>query len=247
MFEYLEDDQSTWRYQKLPDIPKDFVEELTKIGGLNPFGQPMLRVVKGNEVKNDRAENQKLLKYHAGWTPFEVSGYNYEYNGQIHFTTQLENIPPEIMVYPTTKQEELGLLRYVVERWVSPEALEAAGRFQNRYAEGDIDPLLREFPREGIYDAYFIVENANNEFKLLGPEVLAYIRFRWHFEQKTLADQEKERERLLEIAEKNKKAMYDERLDAVIEGDIRLPKEEIERREWYWRTIHDYALDKGRI
>jgi hypothetical protein len=246
MFEYLEEDQSTWRYQQLPEIPKDFIEELTNIGGLNRFGQPNLRVVKGNEIKNDRSENQKILKYHAGWTPFEVSGYSYEHNGEIAFTTRLEDIPPNIIVYPNTRQEELGLLRYVIERWVSPEKLAEEGRFQNRYGVGDIEATLREFPREGIYDTYFIVENANGGFKLLGSEVLAYIKFRWHFEQKALADQESERQRLLKESEATRKKMYDERLDAVIEGDIKLPKEELERREWYWRQMHDYALERGR-
>lgn len=246
MYEYLENDQSTWRFQKLPEIPEEFVEKLTQIGGLNRFGQPNLRVVKGNEVLNDRSEDKKLLKYHAGWTPFEVSGYNYEHEGRVMFTTRLEEIPPNVLVYPVTQQEELGLLRYVIEKWVSPEALAEANRFTKRYAPGDINPTLREFPREGIYDTYFIVENAKGGFKLLGAEVLEYLKFRWHFEQKDLEEQERERTEVLNNAEAMRKKQYEERLDAVIEGDIKLPKEEKERREWYWSKLHDYAREQGR-
>lgn len=246
MFEYLENDQSTWRYQKLPDIPEEFVAELTAIGGLNKFGQPNLRVVKGNEIKNDRSEDQKLLKYHAGWSPLEVSGYSYMENGETRFTTRLEDIPPTAMVWPSMNQEELGLLRYVIEKWTSPEDLEAANRFQQRYAEGDLAPTLREFPREGLYDTYFVINTADGKFKMPTPEVLTYIKFRWHFEQKPWEEQERIREELLKEAELVRKKQYEERLDAVIDGDLRLPKEELERRDWYWRSLHQYALEAGR-
>jgi hypothetical protein len=245
MFEYLENDQSTWCYQKLPDIPREFVQQLTAIGGLNRFGQPNLRVVKGNEIKNDKAEDQTLLKYHAGWTPAEVSGYLYTEDGEKRFTTRIEEIPPHVMVFPTMEQEELGLLRYVIEKWVSPEELAKANRFSQRYAEGDLQATLREFPREGIYDTYFIVQNASEGFKELTGDVLTYIRFRWHFEQKSLEEQEAERERIADINKQARSKQYEERLDAVISGDIRLPKEEIERREWYWQAIHEYALEAG--
>lgn len=246
MFEYLENDQSTWCFQKLPDIPRDFVKALTELGGLNRFGQPNLRVVKGNELKNDRSEDQTLLKYHAGWTPINVSGYVYTQDGEKRFTSRIEEIPPHIMVFPAMQQEELGLLRYVIERWVSPEQLEQENRFQKRYAEGDTEATLREFPREGIYDTYFVVQNAAGGFKELGNEVLQYLRFRWHFEQKSLTEQEAERQRLLELKEEARKKAYEERIDAVISGDITLPKEEKERREWYWQAIHQYALEAGR-
>lgn len=246
MFEYLDNDQSTWRYQKLPDIPKDFVEELTAIGGLNRFGQPNLRVVKGNEVKNDRTEDQRLLKYHAGWTPNEVSGYYYMEGGERRFTTRLEDIDPGTMVFPSMSQEELGLLRYVIEKWISPEELADNNRFTKRYADGDIDPTLREFPREGIYDTYFIVNAADGSFKPLGKDVLTYLRFRWNFEQKPWEEQEKIRQELAQEAELKKRKEYEVRIDAAIDGDLRLPKEELERREWYWRHIHQYALEAGR-
>ena len=246
MFEYLENDQSTWKYQRLPDIPQDFVEELTAIGGLNRLGQPNLRVVKGNEIKNDRAEDQKLLKYHAGWTPNEVSGYHYMENGERRFTTRLEDIDPGTMVFPSMNQEELGLLRYVIEKWVSPEELEEAGRFTKRFAEGDLTPTLREFPREGIYDTYFIVNAADGGFKLLGKDVLTYLRFRWNFEQKPWEEQERIRQELADEAEAKRRKEYVTRLDAAIDGDLRLPKEELERREWYWRHMHQYALEAGR-
>ena len=246
MFEYLENDRSTWTFQKLPDIPQDFVEELTAIGGLNRFGQPNLRVVKGNEIRNDRAEDQKLLKYHAGWSPLEVSGYSYVEDGETRFTLRLEDVPPTAMVWPSMNQEELGLLRYVIEKWTSPEELEEAGRFTQRYAEGDIAPTLREFPREGIYDTYFIVNAADGSFKTLGKDVLTYLRFRWNFEQKPWEEQERIREELAQEAEARRKKEHLARLDAIIDGDLRLPKEELERREWYWRNVHQYALEAGR-
>jgi len=247
MFEYLENDQSTWKFQRLPDISEDFIVELTRIGGLNRFGQPNLRVVKGNEIKHDRAENMQLLKYHAGWTPMEVSGYVYEANGQRHFTTKLEEVPPDVLVFPSMQQEELGLLRYVIEKWTSPEELERTNRFQRRYAEGDLTPTLRDFPREGIYDTYFIVQSLTNGFKLLGPDVLLYLKFRWHWEQKSFEEQEASREQLLAEQEAARKRAYEERMEAAVNRDIRLPQEEIERREWYWRALHDYTNDAKQI
>ena len=124
MFEYVENDQSTWTYQRLPEIPKEFEEKLVRISG-ETNGKPNLRVVKGNEVYSDTSED-KRLKYHCGYSPFEVQGYRYVEDGVQKFSTNIDDLPENIFVVPDTRQEELGLLRYVIERYVTPEELDKA-------------------------------------------------------------------------------------------------------------------------
>jgi hypothetical protein len=244
ILEYIESDTSTWCFQKLPDIPASFQEELTGIGGLNPHGLPNLRVVKGNEVMSDRAET-KQLKYLLGFSPVEVAGYKFEKDGVSHFVTDLADAPADALVLPDLRREPLGLLRYVIESWTSPQELENQRRFTQRYAEGELEATLRTFPREGIYEAYYIVQNAEGGFRKLDNAVLDFIRFKWSFDKKT--DEEKERiyDDLMAAKALTERKEYEEKIDAALEGDYRLPQDEIERRNEFWAK-YDYSEDRAR-
>jgi len=246
-YEYDPENKDTLTYQRLPDVSKDVQNELVKIAGLNRFGQPNLRVVKGNEVKSDKAFDAKRLKYSQGYAPFEVNGYRYRDGENWVFVANIDNLPENVFVVPDTQQEELGLLRYVVERWVSPEELEAQGRFQTRYGNGDLAPTLRQFPREGVYDCYQIIENAEGMFRKIDRDVLNFLKMRWRYEQKSEAEKEADREKALELREEQKAKRQKELWEAAWNFDIKLDKEEIERREHYWATKDDYAADYARL
>jgi hypothetical protein len=246
MYEYDEKNPDTWKYQELPDVPESFQRQLISIAGLNRHGQPNLRAVKGNEVLDDRTELGGL-KYHCGYSKREVAGYKYVENGVWKFTEDVESLSPAIIVFPDVKQEELGLLRYVIERWTSPEELESQSRFSYRYAPGDLTPTLRTFPREGIYDTYFIVQTQGEKFKQLTGDVLDYLRFKWNYDLKSNEEKEVIRAELHERELRARTAEKDERIDAALRGDLTLPKEELERREEYWETRHDYLAEAKRI
>jgi hypothetical protein len=247
MYEYIKNNPETWVFQKLPDIPQGFQEELTRFAGVNKFGQPNLRVVKGNEVLSDKASDRKRLKYHAGYTPVEVAGYRYEENGVKKFTTELETLDPSIFVVPCMEQEQLGMMRYIIEKWTSPEDLERQNRFQKRYAQGDLTPTMREFPREGIYDCYFILERPDGTFRKLDKDVLDFVKMKWHYDQKPFHEREADlaaaEDKEYEEAEKQRENLW----DAAVNFDLKLPIEERERREHYWATQHDYEAERQRL
>lgn len=243
-FEYLEENPATWKFQKLPDIPEWFERKLTALGGMNPHGAPNLRVVKGNEVWHDRAE-QVRLKYPVGSTPVEIKAFEYRLNGETFRAATLEEIPPDAMISQTIMGcDELGKLRYVIERWTSPEELESQGRFQRRADEnGQI--LLRDFPREGIYEEWFTVQTADHKFRELDAMVLEFCRYKWKFDQlpedeRVAAYEAWEAEN--EVRDQN---AYEERIAAIMAGDERLPREEMERREEYWAKYH-YTEERRR-
>lgn len=244
-FEYCDNDQSTWRYQRLPDITKDFEDELVRIGGINPHGQPVLRVVKGNEAISDRSYEKGQLKYLCGHTPQDVSGYRYQIDGVWQFATNIDDLPENVFVLPAIERQPLGLLRYVIEKWWSPEELEKARRFRTRYGQGDLHPTLREFPRQGLYEPYFIVENAQGAFRKLDKDVLDFIEMKFKYEMRPEADKERDRERTLEAAKIEKEKRREEIWEAAANLDLRLDPEERERREQFWAAYRLYEQDKA--
>lgn len=244
MFEYIEDNPATWKFQQLPDIPDWFERELTALGGLNRHGKPNLRVVKANEVMSDRTEKPQL-KYLIGYSPHRIVGFKYKLNGEEGFTVNSDEVPEGALVTDTvTESVPLGPLRYAIERWTSPEELEAANRFRTR-KDADGNVILREFPREGIYEQYFMVEDGEGYFRALDNYVLDYIKFRWKHDQ--LPEEERERiyNELRAEQERKERAAYEERMQACIDGDLRLDPEERERREAFWAN-YDYAEEKAR-
>jgi hypothetical protein len=232
-YEYIEDRPETWKYHTPPAFPKWFQEGLTDIAGTNRHGKPKLRLVWGGTEKSDKSENYSL-KYLAGYSSGVLQGYNYIANGETTFVTDLSDAPDNALVVPATKTEPLGLLRWVIEKWVSPEELERMHRFQNRYLPGEIEPVLREFPREGIYDVFLIVENKQGKFRSLDEGVLSVVKSLWHYQQKPFHERQAD-DWAAEDAEKERLEKQDaEEWKAVWSADLKLDKEDKERRNEYW-------------
>lgn len=193
---------------------------------------------------SDRLE-QPMLKYSVGLAPQTIQGWNYLEDGKWKFTADMADVPEAAMVAPATKTEELGLLRWVIEKWVSPEELEANARFQNRFLPGDTTPVLREFPRAGVYDCFLIIQNLEGKFRQPDRDILEFITLKWKFEQKPFHEREAvlAEQEAFEAAERKKKD--DELWEAAWNFDLRLDPEEKERRAEYWAKHHDYSNEQG--
>jgi hypothetical protein len=245
-FEYIEGDESTWRRFTPPHLPSWVNDELIKIAGLNRHGQPNLRCVWAADMESDRTEF-KQLKYSCGYSPTQVSGYKYQIDGVWHFTETIEEIDPSVFLLPSIHREELGLPRFVIEQWISPEELERQGRYQHRYDGNDLHPTLRKFPREGIYDLYLIVENAAGLFRQVDRDVANFVKMKWNYDFKPFEDREADKDRIdaqNEVARRERQA---EIWDAANFFDMKLPKDEKERRDHYWATLHDYQAEAERL
>lgn len=232
-FEYLENDPSTWVYHSPPSFPHWFQEGLTRIAGTNRHGKPNLRLVWGGTAISEKMETP-TLKYLAGYSTGVLSGYNCVKDGETTFVTDLADAPEGSLVFPATKSEPLGLLRWVVEKWIAPEELERQNRFQRRYLPGEIEPTLREFPREGIYDCFLVIETRESKFRHVDEQVLTVVEAYWHYLQKPEHERQADDWRA-EDAEKERLEKKDaEEWKAVWSLDLRLDKEEKERRDEYW-------------
>src|SRR5881396_1941615 len=110
---YDEDDSKTWEFQGVPDKPEWFERELTAMAGLNPHGQPVLKVVWGGTEMSDKSHEARL-KYSTGLHK-EHKGWKYFENDQWHFVTEIEGIDDSIMILPEVQMEELGLPRWIIE------------------------------------------------------------------------------------------------------------------------------------
>lgn len=243
-YEYLTDRPETWVYHQPPAFPQWFQDGLTRIAGSNRHGKPHLRLVWGGTCPNDKNEISSL-KYLAGHSTGVLQGYDWHKDGDKGWVKDLAQAPENALVFPATKVEPLGLLRWVIEKWTAPEELERQGRFQHRYLPGEMTPVLREFPREGIYDCYQIIENREGRFRHVDKDVLDFIEMRWNYDQKPyherLADEWAIEDKEIEDKEKKEADLW----KAVFDFDLRLDKEEKERREEAWRK-HNYAADAFR-
>lgn len=189
-FEYLESNPATWRVREAPPLPDWVNDRLVSIAGRHSSGKPNLRCTWGGTAKNESAAFD-CLKYSCGFSRQEVAGYEYTKDGETFFTETIEGIDPAIFLIPTIRQpEELGLLRWVIEKLTPPEELERMGRFQKRYADGEIVPTLREFPKEGIYECFFIIETKAGKYHDLDADVMLRVKQMWDFSQLPFAQQE---------------------------------------------------------
>lgn len=231
MYEFIPDNPETWKVYRAPHIDASVQEALTRIGGVNPFGKPNLRVVWGGTEPSDTTEKH-TLKYHCGYTKQDVQGYQYrDENGEWRKTQFIEGLEDKLLI-PCIVQEEVGMPRWIIEKWISPEALRKAKRFESRYAPGDVEPTLREFPREGIYMAYFVVETDDEKYRPVDEVVLNFIKRKWHYEQNvSFEKREKDRDEYHAQLAREKHQRNEEIWQAGAAGDLRLPLEERLRRE----------------
>jgi hypothetical protein len=245
-FEHDENDSSTWRRFSAQEVPNWVQKDLIEIAGLNPHGQPILRCVWAADIPSDRTERFQL-KYSCGYSTATVNGYKYRDGEDWKFIQNLEDLPNDVMVLPDVRREELGLPRFVIEEWQSPEKLERARRYRNRYSEGELEPTLRAFPRQGLYDLYIIVENREGHFRPVDKDIINFVKMRWNYEQLPFEKREKDRKEIERAEAKRKKEHSKEIWKAAANFDLRLPQDEKERRDHYWATLHDYRAEAERL
>lgn len=237
---YDEDDPK--EFQGTPPKPEWFERELTGIAGTNPHGKPVLRLVWGGTEMSDKSHEARL-KYSTGLHR-EHKGWVYTKDGEMHFVTEIEGIDPSIMIFPDIRNEEIGLPRWIIEKWVSPLELEAQHRFRTLGdAEGQ---LLRDFPREGVYDTYLIVQNLKGEYRELDRIVLDLIFEKYKFDALPFEEQERVREEYQQKQRARMQAHNEEIWRAAQNFDLRLDPEERERREAYWAN-HDYSEEYKKL
>jgi len=233
MYEFDPHNPETWRTYPEPDLHPRYQKELVKLAGLNPHGQPNLRIVWGATVKSDTAHDKSQLKYFCGYGLTEVQGFRYKgADGQWKFTETIEEIDPTIMLIPATERPQIGLPRWVIEEWQSPEQLAQAKRFQEKQLDDDGNPILRtEIPAEGVYVTYFIVQSLEGNYRGIGDDVLDFIRQKYYFEHNySYEEQEKMREEYRAKEREHYAKIKAELNRAAAELDLRLPDEEKDRR-----------------
>jgi hypothetical protein len=246
-FEHDENDASTWRRFSAQEVPSWVQRDLIEIAGLNPHGEPILRCKWAADMVSDRTEKFQL-KYSCGYSTAVVNGYKFKTSeGDWQFIEKLEDLPNDVMVLPDVRREELGLPRFVIEKWESPEALDRARRYRQRYAPDELEPTLRAFPRQGLYDLYLIVENLEGHFRPVDKDIINFVKMRFHYEQKPFEVREKDRKEIEKREAKARREHSKEIWKAAANFDLRLPRDEKERRDHYWATLHDYRAEAERL
>jgi hypothetical protein len=172
----------------------------------------------------------------------QVTGYKYTKDGEEFFETDIEKIPQEVIAFPSSRREELGLPRWIVERWTSPQKLEEQKRFRVRKAEDDTENILRSFPREGVYDTYLIIENREGLYRKLDQDLIKFLLAKWHYDQKSFEELEADREAYDKRKAQESRAKKEEIRLAAVNFDLRLPKDEKERR-----AIAEEAMRKNHL
>jgi hypothetical protein len=123
---------STWTTMQPPPVDREWEQKLTEIGGLNPFGRPMLEWRWGATYR-DPMKLDNSLKYHLANKEPQLVGFEFKdpVTGLEMFVKTLDEVPSTILV-PVAKyeQEQLGERRIIIEHWRSPEALARQGRFR---------------------------------------------------------------------------------------------------------------------
>jgi len=134
-----------------PQVPQHIQDELTRLGGTNPFGKPKLQLVHGS-VATIWLDGALRLKYakrrrvQVGW-----EGLVGEEMRFFPMSTPKDSLP--LIVQKAFGDVEDPFPGWILESWVSPEKL-APHWEQNRW---DVVPgqekvdVLGELPKEGAY------------------------------------------------------------------------------------------------
>jgi hypothetical protein len=114
-----------------PPVDRSWVEQLARIGGLNPFGKPMLQWVWGATHADPMAIDGGL-KYWIGQTEDTLRGFTYidPKSGAAVFVERLDKVPAAaLLAVPTYGHTELGQRRIIIENWRSKAFLAASNRY----------------------------------------------------------------------------------------------------------------------
>lgn len=173
-----------------PSIPPSFIEKLTRIGGLNRFGEPNLRVVWGCDATKHACGNPHATKYVAARTikTRTLHALKDTETGEITpIASRDEAIkcddPKKIYVSKSIKDVEfLGPHCWVVEQWVPPEKIdskeswerhryeyfdEQGDEWRNREFTDNVrlwrEDVLGPYPERGRYTEVMLVERVHPE------------------------------------------------------------------------------------
>lgn len=125
--EYDLDTPESWIIYPPPPCDGGFDDELLRIAGLNPHGEPMLRKVWGATHRSKGELTYKLCS-----TDPVLCGHQFTHpeTGETCEVKTLAEVPAGVLItVPLYEGKELGELRWIIERWVSPEDLEKQGYF----------------------------------------------------------------------------------------------------------------------
>lgn len=178
--------------REVHETPEWAAETLRRLGGLNRFGEPMLRVVWGWNC---------LTPIGGKFTERDSSG------NVIRETCVLRNEPK----YPTY------LNRWIIEQWFAPETFgspESWYRSTKEWGEEGNIPQLGPYPHRGRYGLFTVLENERGGFLQLTHWLLGIAaRHYWWLKRHpvTLAEEK-------EIQRKREEAWEREAAEIVADG-----------------------------
>ena len=128
---------STWEPTEAPSLDSSWVEQLNRIGGLNPFDEPILIARWGASHRDPMSEDHGLKYWLANKEPTLIGfGFTDPITGMDLVVDKLEGVPKHILV-PIAKYSapvELGERRWIIERWRSQEFLAKSQRYTDTSA-----------------------------------------------------------------------------------------------------------------
>lgn len=129
--DYDLDNPSTWEPMEAPSVDRSWTEALTKLGGLNPFGRPVLEMRWGATYRDPMSEDNGL-KYFLSWGEGKLKRFAFTdpVTGMDMLVDKLDDVPDSIIAIPHYSAVELGERRFIVEQWRSAEFLARSGRYQ---------------------------------------------------------------------------------------------------------------------
>lgn len=132
-------------YSIAPPLEPWVQEELTRIFGLNRFGEPNMKIVWGGSERERKANGSWGLKY---WLPNKS------------YRTETPVLVRAVWVV-TQERIEVGLPRWVIERFMPPEKLSLVERLAH--------------PR-GRYTYYYEVEDLRGEYRAPSRDTIEHVR-----------------------------------------------------------------------
>lgn len=125
--------EATWTVMEAPPVDPSWIEQLTRIGGLNPFKQPML-VWRWGATYRDPMAVDNGLKYWLCNRESTLMGFEYTdpATQEKVFVKREAEVPSTVLIAVPkyTGQIQLGERRIIIEQWRSPEFLARSGRYQ---------------------------------------------------------------------------------------------------------------------
>lgn len=130
--DYDPEDRSTWTVMPAPYVDPSWTAALTAIGGLTPFGRPMLEWRWGATYVDPMALDGGL-KYWIGQTEDTLEGFAFTdpETGTERVVKREADVPISVLIaIPKYDHIDLGQRRIIIENWRSAEFLAASQRYQ---------------------------------------------------------------------------------------------------------------------